>query len=94
MLESREHVKNHEDSKLVIAKLLKQYETTNLIIIDISFQKICRSNMNEYKSVNEYVEHIQRHYNKILVANKIIKSWILSTCFRMNLSQHLNFYIF
>ena len=73
MFESREHVKNYEDSKLVIAKLLKQYETTNLIIIDISFQKICRFNMNEYKSINEYVEHIQRHYNKILTTDKIIK---------------------
>ena len=94
MFESREHIKNHENAALTIAKLLKQYETTNLIIIDISFQKICRFNMNDFKSINEYAKHIQRHYNKILIANKIIKSWILSTCFRMSLSQHFNFYIF
>ena len=59
-----------------------------------SFQKICRFNMKNYKTINEYVEHIQRHYNKIFATNKIINSWILSTCFRMNLSSHLNLYIF
>ena len=94
MPEPREHIKNHENAALAIAKLLKQYGTTNLAIIDIFFQKICRSNMDDFKSVNEYAEHIQRHYNKILAAGRVIESWILSTCFRMGLPQHLNPYIF
>ena len=94
LLEFREHVKNHINTILILTKLLKQYEITNLIIINIFFQEICRSNMNDYKSINEYVEHIQRHYNKIFAIDKIIKSWILNICFRMSLSTHFNFYIF
>ena len=74
MFEFREHIKYHINSKNVITKLLKQYETTNLIIIDIFFQKICRFNMKNYKTISEYVEHIQRHYNKIFATNKIINS--------------------
>ena len=72
MLESREHIKNYKNSMATINKLLKQYGTSNLAIIDTSFQEICRSNMNEFKSINEYANHIQRHYNKILQIDKII----------------------
>ena len=72
MFESREYIKNYKNSMTIINKLLKQYDISNLIIIDIFFQEICRSNMNEFKSINEYANHIQRHYNKILQVDKII----------------------
>ena len=39
MSKSREHVKHYKNVVLTITKLLKQYETTNLIIIDIFFSK-------------------------------------------------------
>ena len=94
MSKFRAHVKNVNNFKKTIAKLLKQYNFINLAIIDIFFQKIYRFNMNDFKLINEYVNYIQRHYNKILQANKTIDSWIFSICFRMRLSSYLNFYIF
>ena len=74
MSKFRAHVKNVNNFKKTIAKLLKQYNFINLAIIDIFFQKIYRFNMNDFKLINEYVNYIQRHYNKILQANKTIDS--------------------
>ena len=50
--------------------------------------------MNEFKSINEYANYMQRHYNKILQIDKIIDEWILNICFRMKFSKYFNFYIF
>ena len=94
MSEFRKHIKSYVNSKDALDKLQRQYDTTDQIIIDISFQEIFRSNMNDFKSVHEYAEHIARHHNRIIEAETSLNSWILDTCFRMRLSRHLNFYIF
>lgn len=53
-------------------KLKKQYGITDFAIIDLSFQKICRINMQNKGSVEQYAEHFKQHYNKILNADQVI----------------------
>ena len=74
MSEFREHIKSYVNSKDALDKLQRQYDTTNQIIIDISFQEISRSNMNDFKSVHEYAEHIARHHNRIIEAETSLNS--------------------
>ena len=94
MPEPREHVKGYTNSEHAIAKLLKQYGTSNLATVDTSFQEICRSNMEDFPGLFEYAEHIQRHHNKILQAGKDLYPWQLSSADRMGLPSHLSPYVF
>ena len=94
MPEPREHVRGYTNAEEAIAKLLKQYGTSNMATIDTSFQEICRSNMEDFPGLFEYAEHIQRHHSKILRAGKELYPWQLSSAFRMGLSSHLASYVF
>ena len=94
MPEPREHIKGHTNAEEAIAKLLKQYGTSNMATVDLAFQEICRSNMDDFPGLFEYAEHIQRNYNKILQAGRELYPWQLSSAFRMGLPSTLSPYVF
>ena len=70
MSKFREHVKNHINAQKIIVKLLKQYDISNIITVNLTFQKICRFNMKNFFNIFEYAKHIQRNYNKIFQIDK------------------------
>ena len=92
--EFRIHIKDFLNFETIYAKLVQQYDTTNLTTIDKSLQKICRTNMIDKRSVNAYVEHFKRHDNEIKSIDQTIFDWMMSKNFRMSLSSHFNSYIF
>lgn len=70
--DSKQHIKGYKNDKLAFEKLKKQYGTIDLTIIDMTLQKICRINMTDKGSVNDYAEHLKKNYNEILSAGQQI----------------------
>ena len=90
----REHIEGYTNSELAIAKLSEQYGVSNMATVDMSYQEICRSNMDDFPNLFEYAKHLQRHQNKILQAGKELYPWQLSSAFRMGLTSPLSPYAF
>ena len=68
------HIKHHINSYFATKILKKQYEISDLTIVDMIFQKICRINMIDKISIIAFDEHLKQQYNYVLIANHEISN--------------------
>ena len=69
---SRTHIANYINVEKTKNILKKQYEISNLIILNMSLQKICRTNQIDKIDFENYVQHLKQHCNKIKIVEKNI----------------------
>ena len=62
--EFKVHIKDFFNFETIYAKLVQQYDVTNLITIDTLLQEICRTNLIDKENMNTYVEYFKRHNNE------------------------------
>ena len=69
---SRTHIAKYINVEKTKNMLKKQYEISNLIILNMSLQKICRTNQIDKIDFENYVQHLKQHCNKIKIVEKNI----------------------
>ena len=69
---SRAHIAKYINVEKARNMLKKQYEISDLIILNMSLQEICRTNQIDKVDFENYVQHLKQHCNKIKIVEKNI----------------------
>ena len=92
--QSRIFIKNFTNVNKAYEILKREYDIIDLIIIDVSMQKLCRVNCVDKEELIEYSIHIKHHINIFLQSDIIFSFAFLDFIFRMSLSLDQTQYIF
>ena len=92
--QSRIFIKNFTNVNKTYEILKREYDIINLIIIDVSMQKLCRVNCVDKEKLIEYSIYMKYHMNILLQSDIIIFFAFLNFIFKMNFSFDQTQYIF
>ena len=91
--EPRVHVRGMNDAVKMWKILKTQYESSNLATRDSAYLQF-RANQSNFKTIEEYAEHLKQAQSKLTELKFPIPDWMLSTSFRLGLKPELEPYIF
>ena len=94
MLKLKSFIRSIVNSKEIVVKLAQQYKIFILATSNNVLAEMCKTRIKDFASISEYAKHLKSEYNKILLTNNDLSSWVISFIFRIKLKSRLNFYIF
>ena len=89
----RVHVKGMKDAVKMWKILEAQYGSSNLATRDAAYLQL-RANQSDFKTIEEYAEHLKQAQSRLAELKFPIPDWMLSTSFRLGLKPELEPYIF
>ena len=92
--QSRIFIKNFTNVSKTYEILKREYDIIDLVIIDVSMQKLCRVNCVDKEELIEYSIHMKHHINILLQSDIIFLFAFLNFIFKMSLSLDQIQYIF